>query len=336
MIDKSKIAKIYERYAPKNITLHQFEEMVEQDPTLLDTINGEFSTFDSDLAKRFKKLKIKRTYQTDKFRELLADSIDSVVMNNIAQKYAKMYEEVICSDDKILAAAWTFDTLTPEQIRGLALDITQRINKLLGFSDSLPQIQYIDGRIYPKKKSLADFIEIFMVKFVQTFFPKSDIGGYGVYNPNSAKITIPRKYNFTTFIRSLSHEYAHFIDDRHPNFGMLGEQIAKYGTRVYSMRGRERYLTNPTEISSLEIEAWVEEHIKDVLKKQADKRPEFYIKTLQSVIDNVKIKIAASKVKRVLDKYTNPDRRILRKYERLLAKYKSEHNIQYIAQEYSR
>ncbi|MBR4806212.1 MAG: hypothetical protein IKZ64_00145, partial [Alphaproteobacteria bacterium] len=244
---------------------------------------------------------------------------------------------VICSDDKILAAAWTFDTLTPEQIRNLALDITQKINTLLGFSDSLPQIQYTDGRIYPETRTLTDFIEVFMVKFVQTFFPKSDIiGGYGVYNPNSAKITIPRKYNFTTFIRSLSHEYAHFIDDRHSNFGMLGEQIAKYGTKVYSMRSRERYLANPTEMSSLEIEACVEDHIKDVLKEQADKKPELYMKTLQSVIDHMKVKIAASKVKKLFGKYTNPDWRALRKYERLLAKHKSKHDINYAPQEYCR
>ena len=49
-----KVAKIYEKYAPKNISLQKFRQMIKQDPSLLDDIGGKFSTFDPELAKLFK------------------------------------------------------------------------------------------------------------------------------------------------------------------------------------------------------------------------------------------------------------------------------------------
>ena len=44
-IKKEKIIELYENYAPHNITLEQFTQMVEKEPKLLNDIGGNFSTF---------------------------------------------------------------------------------------------------------------------------------------------------------------------------------------------------------------------------------------------------------------------------------------------------
>lgn len=55
---------------------------------------------------------------------------------------------------------------------------------------------------------------------------------------------------FAVFI----HEFGHFIDRTNPNYGALGTQVSKIGHKIYDASTEEKYLSNPTEISSRSLE----------------------------------------------------------------------------------
>jgi hypothetical protein len=331
MAISKKIIDAYEKHAPKNITLEQFADMAEKDPWLMSEIEndtlGDFSTFDSYLAKRNKELDPESDSSSHRFRRLLSDSVDDDVVDKIMQERAKLYEEVVCSDDEILTSAWMFDTLSDNEKRNLALKIIRASNKLLNLkqANGIPQVSY--GIKIKQDSSSIRKLEGFIDKIIKKIFPKKGFGLQGRYNDNAARVSIVPQDNFAFFINVLSHEYSHFIDYRYPELGMLGAQIAKYGNSVYisSEEDYEKYLENPTELSAFATGNYVEQHIEKVLKEQAEKRPELYIKALQKAIDKQKAKVAAANLKRNLQKYVNSDWRLLRKYEKLLSSFISKH-----------
>ena len=124
-----KIIETYEKYAPKNITLEQFAQMVEQDPKLLDDIGGKFSTFNPNLARLHRELDTKNIESKDSFRNKLKESIDENASEKRAAEIAKMYEKIILSDDDILTAAWAFETLNENQRQDLAIKIICAVNQ---------------------------------------------------------------------------------------------------------------------------------------------------------------------------------------------------------------
>jgi AraC-like DNA-binding protein len=105
--------------------------------------------------------------------------------------------------------------------------------------------------------------------------------------------------NFENFIDTLSHEYEHFIDHRFPNLGLLGAQIADYGDKVYasSKYSYSEYRKNPTEISSFKLGDIVRKNITRILQEQIEKKPDLYIKTLQTTIKKLRTEFAAQKFK---------------------------------------
>lgn len=312
-----KIIDIYNQYVPKNITLAQFARMVERDPELLDSIGGEFSTFDAKISQDFWATDLKNRESRNAFKNMVKDSLDDATLEQRAQEIAEIYEEIVSSDDEILTAAWTFDILTAEQKQQLATNVINALNNRLHIDKTINFV-YTDDAINqlpseaPSNK-FYKFIKKFISRFEHNEYKHGEIGGY--YSKTKNKIVMGYEYFFQLFISTLSHEYGHFIDNNYPNLGMLGSQIAFYGACTGSSRttDHEGYLLNPTEISSYKIGPTVSIHLTKVLKEQQYKRPELYIKTLESAIDMMKIKLDAKyvRVHKARGEYYNIKNKIL-------------------------
>lgn len=289
-----KIVEAYHKYAPKNITLEQFIDMVGKDHDLMRDIErgtlGEFSTFNPKLARLYKELDTEDTESKDSFRNKLKDSLDTIATEKRVKDIAKIYEEIICSDDDILQAAWTFDTLNENQKQDLAIKIIDGINQHFEIKDKI-KVSYRKDLF---KKSILKFVVKLLGIMEHKKYEFINYGGlYG-----KRKITIIPVSNFLGFIGIISHEYGHFIDDNYPNLGMLGAQFAAYGRSVYSsIEGDEIYKSNPTEISSFKIEDAVSEHIRKVLEEQTIKKPELYIESLNICISYWRVKFAGVDLK---------------------------------------
>ena len=296
-----KIIDIYEKYVPKNITLEQFMRMGDTDPAFLDSIGGEFSTFNAKIATAFKDTDKTDRKSKNAFKTIMKDSLDADVMEQRVQEIAKLYEEIISSSDEILTAAWTFDILTEEQIQQLANNIISAMNSHLNIDKTINFVYTNEALNNLPSESSSNKIYNFVKKFVSRFKrKKSKYGRWGgYYSSKKGEIVIAHNTFFATFISVLSHEYGHFIDRNYPNLGMLGEQIMFYGLHTHSSgtTDNEGYMLNPTEISSYKIGEIVSKHISNVLEKQAQQKPELYIKTLQSAIDMIQLKINAKYLK---------------------------------------
>ena len=109
-------------------------------------------------------------------------------------------------------------------------------------------------------------------------------------------IHIIKSESFSDFIKTLSHEYGHFIDDNYPDLGMLGGQIAEYGRQVYYRTGAQHH-KNATERSSMDIAEAVRQHVRLFLQKQQDSKPDLYKKALTKAVANLELKLAAMRLK---------------------------------------
>ena len=99
----NKILTTYKNYAPKNISFQQFEKMIEDDPTLLDAIGGKFSTNNPELSQLSNG---NHKLSNNDLRKKLANSLNPDVMTQIAEQHAKLYVDIICSNDDILLNAF--------------------------------------------------------------------------------------------------------------------------------------------------------------------------------------------------------------------------------------
>lgn len=292
------LVEYYNKYAPKNLTFNQFKKMVEQNPNFLDLGGGNFSTVSPELSIAFKKYKNKEITD-DEFRNILKNSMNQESMENISQNYAKTYENIICSDDDILRSAWAFKVLNRKQKQDLAVKIIDGINKHFGIENKL-KITYADKKTHLPFKEL---ITSAVVNLVLTICEKKEKAEYqkeysGYYNNFSNSIVILKTDDFARFMEILSHEYGHFIDKKYPDLGMLGAQISFYGREVSSSRtDNNAYKTNPSEVSSYKIGAVVSQHIEQVLKEQALKKPVLYAEALEILIGYTKTKIAGMRMK---------------------------------------
>ncbi len=328
MINKRKIKDIYERYAPNNITLQEFTEMVERDPGLLDSIVGEFSTFNPELAKIYKGRRKPGGLSDDDFRIKLKESMSKNTMDTVAQKYADIYAQIICSDDDILLAAWTFKSLNRKQRQELALKIVNEINNYFGINDKL-KIRYLDKK---NQQPIIDLLADFYMKI------RSIISGYGyestecnAYYDSESTITMFRNNDFMGFLGfmcTISHEYGHFIDKKYPDLGSLGAQISAYSEPIYSLIDHE---SNPTEVSSYRIGCIVMDKLEKILIEQAIKKPELYTKALKILIDYAETKLAGLRIK--YKKYFESLGRAEKAYQDLKLKYIREEypNYEYLS-----
>lgn len=294
---KTQIYDKYEKYAPKNITLAQFTKMIKRDPKLLDDLNGEFSTYNIELARALKKLNPEQDKSKDKFRNTLKKSLNDTAMEQRAKEIAKIYEDIICSNEEILTAAWTFESLSNKQKLDLAVNIVSAMNKYFNIDQTI-NIDYINEVHNPSfSEQIRDFARNFMESKWSHIEETSS--NEGVYRNYWSEIVLKQHINFENFIDTLSHEYEHFIDHRFPNLGLLGAQIADYGDKVYapSKYSYSEYRKNPTEISSFKLSDIVRKNITRILQEQTEKKPDLYIKTLQTTIKKLRAEFAAQKFK---------------------------------------
>ena len=290
MTDKAKkIADIYTKYAPKNITLAEFTNMIEQDPKLLDAIGGKFSTRNPELTQLFK-ARVKGNDIIDNIlREKLHNSISESAMEQVAQEHAQIYADIICNDDEMLKMAWTFDALTQKQKRDFAKKIIEGINEHFGIKD---KIKVLVGRRSLATAFLEDSID-FVIKIISGH-KLLKLERHGYYNKLFKEISVLKYEDFVHFVALLSHEYGHFIDNKYPNLGMLGAQISFYGEDVYSsMDGVSVYMANPTERSSHKIANVTENLLSRELRGAARQKPQLYMESIRILADYSKTKIKA-------------------------------------------
>ena len=283
-----KMIEVYEKYAPKNISLSTFIEMVKDDPALLDDIGGKFSTVDTTIKKAYKEVRRGRKSKKE-FNELLGSKMDEKAVAQVVNNYVRVYADIICSDDDILQAAWCFETLTELERQELAEKIIKAINAHFGIEEKLSVVYWERHSRRPfddKYTELCDRI----VSLLRGRKYKRHAGLYG-----DGMIVMSKRTEFADFINILSHEYGHFIDDKFPELGMLGAQAAFYAYKVYDHF--DNYMTNPTEVSSYKIGETVKERITSILKEQAKKKPALYAKALKKAIGCVKTKLAAMDLK---------------------------------------
>ena len=266
-----KVRSVYKKYAPKNITLEQFAQMVEQDPKLLDDIGGKFSTFNPKLAKAMNRASFFSTKSKDELREVLAHyTFTADALRSRGHAYGRIFWKVISSNENILKSVWVFETLDKQQQQDLAIDIIKSVNKHFNIKDE---------------------IEIEVVKEIA----EDDVMGF--YNPDLKRIILEETNDVRRFMEILSHEYNHFIDDCHPDFGALGTQVSVAARKAYGSSYSGGKYVNPTEVSSHAVGIDVAYYVKEMLLKQAEKNPDLYIKTLQQAIDHLKIKFASLQFK---------------------------------------
>ncbi len=307
-----KIIEAYKQYAPKNITIDQFIEMVERDPVMMREIEngtfGAFSTYNPELARLYKELDTKNTESKDEFRNKLKESINETATEKRVSEIAKMYEKIILSDDEIFSFVLTFDILSTKQKLELTTRIVNAMNKMFGIDYSLDVIYTGKALNRMPKYTFTDNVYDFINNFVTKIWPKkSKYGRYGGYYSDYKKqIVVAYQGSFANFIDTLSHEYGHFIDHRYPEKGMLGAQIAKYSWSVYeNNKGRERYRANPTEFSSFKIGAGVSEYLASVIKDNAKKRKDLSVPLLIRAIEKLQAETAGYRLKKtkLQDKY---------------------------------
>ena len=330
-----KIVQAYEEYAPKNITLEQFAEMVEQDPYLMKEIEnntlGEFSTLNPKLAKVLKPISFLTSSDSKKMkraRTVLADTMEEnkESMKVRLNKIKEIYKEIICSNDDILTAAWTFDLLDDQEKQKLAIDIVNALNKYFNISEKI-DIRYDGKHMYNQKMLLTTYeklptnflnsVSAFVVALFSNYDDDPvllDLQGNGYHRPpqnfdKESKIRIGTCYYFPQFINILAHEYGHFIDYQYPNLGMIGAQIMYARDLVYGVDYGREYgngkIMNPSEISSYAIGDSLESSVDDMLKKQAKKRPSLYIKTVKLAVDKYKARYKSLnfEYEKLYDKY---------------------------------
>ncbi|MBR4891819.1 MAG: hypothetical protein IKZ34_01385 [Alphaproteobacteria bacterium] len=279
-----KIKKAYEIYAPKNISLEQFAQMIEQDPKLLKAIGGKFSTFSLEAGKAFKEYEDKKDGESDDIlRKKLSSYINEQEIERGAHEQAKIYEKIICSDDSIIDDALNFRDLSETERQDLARKIINGINKYFNIDTDL-QIEYQDRyKGESARRYKFDFVKNFLRLLKRNRIRYSL---KGQYLRKANKIVEYKHYDFLNFIGTLSHEYGHFIDENYPDLGMLGSQIAFYGFKVYVSSGHKDYRTQPTEFSSFKIGDVVSEHLQNVLIEQGKKR-----------LSKLKVKLAGIRLK---------------------------------------
>ena len=304
MADKTKkIATIYTKYAPKNITLADFSYMIEQDPKLLNAIGGKFSTRNPELAQMFKARGKGNDTVDNILRKKLHDSISESAMEQIAQERAQICTDIICNDDEMLKMAWTFEALTRKQRQDFAKKIIKGTNEYFNIED---KIKVMVGRRSLATAFIEDAID-FLIKVLKgKKYPKKLRKGY--YNKLLKEIGLLKYEYFPDFIALLSHEYGHFIDYTHPNFGMLGSQVSFYGRSVYSSTdGVDVYMLNPTERSSHKIAQITENHMSHALRNMIRKKPQLYIESIKILADYSKAKIKAMdfKYKKLFKSFEN-------------------------------
>ena len=120
----------------------------------------------------------------------------------------------------------------------------------------------------------------------------------GWYSNRTRSIVMFPKRDFIDFVKTLSHEYGHFIDRNYPDLGMLGAQIAFWGDKVYNAnKDKKIYKTNPTEVSSFKIMDTVAVRISELLQEYARKKPAVYMDALNTLFSCEKAQLAGMEFK---------------------------------------
>ena len=295
MADKeNRIKEIYQKYAPKNLSFAKFEEMVKQNPSLLDDINGNFSTFNPELAVAMKAKKAGKMSTKDAILKL-QDSMDDDAMDKVVNKYAEMYADIVTSDDEILQYAVAYDILGPSDREKLGRKIIDELTKRYMLKKK-PKLTVFDMHVIAA--FVRNFLKGFTIKHSKYLQQDSDQLTHGKFFENKKHIVMLNDHfrSFASFMETLSHEYGHFVDHNNPDLGMLGAQIAAYGEELYTTENK-LYIENPTEISSFAIGEAVENRLSDILNEQLRQKPDLYTQATKRFLPKAKIRMKALRLK---------------------------------------
>ncbi len=245
---ESKILEIYEKYAPKNISLQHFKQMVKQDPSLLNSC-GEFSTFDLKLNQAFKSGKHDELPNiftsamvrfSDKFTQFsdewvswleehkeLADIARNATPDNEIAAYTNLFEALSksfcdkygCFVSVHVITDWATALYKPDK---------QYWDETLGFCQPSHTIKWPKGISVSEKQRIKQHVFEQLRKDPNPAYPKQIyehlVRESDVYiNIKHVKQLFPQEL-FNQMLSCFAHEMHHALDFQHPNKGILGEQ----------------------------------------------------------------------------------------------------------------
>lgn len=252
---KIKMALSKNDFRPLNLPFYSFS--FSQD---LPYIQGQFSTFDEKLSSM-----VKRNVKAQKIRDYIKENIDN--LGEITEKY-------ISDIDFILKKHYQ---LSKKALNCTDKDINNSYKKLLQvLVDDLCTInglkEHFDVYVIDDWKKAPSYVRI--PKGVNVYASTNFV--YEGYNPKpKAELYFNQKliYNdlandnknfFNSIISIMAHEFGHLLDFYAPNKGVLGCQIQSVNAdvaRAPVLNKMDAYLSTPTEVSSLQIEKAVFEHL---------------------------------------------------------------------------
>ncbi len=246
IIPKLEMAIKKDQYRPRNQSLIWFA--INPD---LKNITGEISTFTRGIKVTPK--------NADKLRNIFGQTLSNI--KNISKQYA---EDIIFSleDDipkDIIQSAlegniFSYNVLLTTIARDLSKLYTSNTNPIRLEIEVLPEnvqkktLKGLHITTKNKKTEIETHKIIIFLENIRNILIKNNKAYIKASKEQQKQIVFAEV--FAVFI----HEFGHFIDRTNPNYGALGTQVSKIGHKIYDASTEEKYLSNPTEISSRSLE----------------------------------------------------------------------------------
>ncbi len=268
LIQKIEQAITLDKYRPKNmpITLFAINKG-------LNYINGDFSTFDSELSQMFKNKKNPNKIR-EQFKGGIANiqtlakqfSADWIVRLNKHKKLADTARNTT-PDKAVSTYNKLFKALTADFCKEYGCNINSKVITDWATSDIKPTTgwDYTNGYV----------IRLYRIKFSKTMSESEIKKQVAIFRKNPSKFPNARKkyavrINITNIrkrhpestdffykmISAFAHEMHHALDHEKPRAGALGPQIEFIDTKIYTPyeKNKKAYFASATETSSYEIE----------------------------------------------------------------------------------
>ena len=250
LIERLEKAIALDKYRPRNLSVYTFANLRD-----LDYIDGEFSTFDSDLRDM-----LKNGEDTIKIKEYATKL--SYNRRNVAKQYAADIIKILNQNPKLKNAAIASGaTGDKEPWHALLQRITDRLRTMMGIETNAT-VRVVDSwdelpTYFPRPQAgditYGQFVEYYKNQDASKMY-------YEIQINRGLLSKLSRGDLFPHVIATFAHEFGHVVDHDAPNKGALGEQKAKVSEKLYKpidVNQEHLYYINPTEASSYEIQATI-------------------------------------------------------------------------------
>ena len=275
-------------YKPGNQTLGDF--IFSPD---LESIGGEYSTWNSELSKLKKDVVTKQANGEDatqalaKLRSAASDAVDARLIEQNAVFYKENIARILASDEDLLKQFNNFENLSHGEKERFIRTFINRQGTNLGVSEDVEISLISKFPDDPEKIGMCCGVNNVTGKRI-IYISEDNLIKAGKGSAKNGLIAAP------------SHEYGHFVDGVDPNKGVLGSQVSDISKNFYgktsnkTLEGWLTYTSRPTEKSSFPIGYIVRDDFSGGLRQTitAGKMPT----TTISKIDDFKIKYAVPNI----------------------------------------